>query len=101
MSYWPPALQAAVVDEAQRWHARRKRKTVPPWESWLVRALTEGVEEELARLGRAVMREALMQGWSEELQAECGWLDDGQAMLELALDAPTLAAERWNDLLDG
>lgn len=99
MSLWPPALIEAVLDEAARGPARRRRQPLPPWETWYRRALEEGIEDELARLGRAVMREAEMQGFSDELRAECGWLDDGLGMLELAATEPDAAYQRWNELL--
>jgi hypothetical protein len=69
------------------------------WDRWEARATEAGLAQELAALGRAVMREAVQHDWTPRLKAECGWLDEGQAMLELALrDAPA-AAERWDYLL--
>jgi len=46
------------------------------------------------------MREADQHGWSETLQAECGWNDDGAAMLELALRDEDAARTRWQHLLE-
>lgn len=71
-----------------------------PWDQWRTWAVADGVGEELADLGRAVIREADQHGWSEELQAECGWLDHGQAMIEQALRKPEEAHQRWQTLLD-
>ena len=39
-----------------------------------------------------MIREAWQHGWDEELRAECGWRDDGRAMLALALTDPKRAA---------
>jgi hypothetical protein len=48
----------------------------------------------------AVMREAVQHDWDEDLKAECGWQDDGQAMLALAIiDAPRVK-RRWEWLLE-
>ncbi len=46
------------------------------------------------------MREADQHGWSEELQAECGWSDGGEAMLALAAADPVAARARWAWLLE-
>jgi hypothetical protein len=71
-----------------------------PWDHWYQRAKAAGLGDVLAELGRAVMREADQHAWSEDLQAECGWKDDGAAMLALALDDPQRARERWQWLMD-
>ncbi len=70
------------------------------WDRWRLRAQEAGLPEDLAWLGRDVMREAVQHAWSEELKAECGWADEGQAMLELALRAPKKAEKRWQRLMD-
>jgi hypothetical protein len=71
-----------------------------PWDEWQHRARAAGVPEALASLGRAVIREAYQPTWSPELQSECGWDDDDDAMIELALcDAPG-AERRWSWLLE-
>lgn len=70
------------------------------WDRWRLRALDAGLSDDLAWLGRHVMREAVQHAWSEELRAECGWEDEGQAMLELALRAPRKARKRWQRLMD-
>jgi hypothetical protein len=72
----------------------------PLWDLWFQRAIEDGVEEDLASLGRSLIREANAQTWDEELRGECGWFDDGDAMLELALAAPDDAHARWRFLLD-
>jgi hypothetical protein len=71
-----------------------------PWDGWQHWAFAHGVSMELATLGRAVIREAWQRGWDEKLRAECGWRDDGRAMLALALSDPALAAITWTKLLD-
>jgi hypothetical protein len=70
-----------------------------PWDFWQTRALEAELARELAVLGRAVMREAAQHNWRPRLQAECGWNDDGEEMLELALSKPVQAAKRWEHLL--
>ena len=70
-----------------------------PWDFWQTRALETELANELAVLGRAVMREAVQHNWRPRLQAECGWNDEGEAMLELALSKPRQAAKRWEHLL--
>ena len=70
------------------------------WDRWKVASLAAGLSEDLAELGRAVMREAVQHDWAAGLQAECGWRDDGHAMLELAQRDGAAAARRWNFLLE-
>ena len=69
------------------------------WCEWCERALLRGLDEELAVLGRAVMREAFQHSWDIKLQEECGLIDDGAAMLDLAFSDPAKANERWEYLL--
>jgi len=71
-----------------------------PWDHWQHWAFAHGVPLDRATLGRAVIREAWQHGWDEELRAECGWRDDGRAMLALALTNPARAEARWSELLD-
>ena len=71
-----------------------------PWDFWEKRALARGVPPELANLGRAVMREADQHLWEPLLQAICGWEDEGEGMIELALIAPKHARFVWQKLLD-
>lgn len=70
-----------------------------PWDHWKKWALEDGVSKDLAELGRGLIREADQHCWSEALQAECGWADDGRAMIELALKHPEEARKRWLELL--
>lgn len=71
-----------------------------PWDFWEKRARARGLEQELAALGRAVMREAHQHQWTSCLQQLCGWEDEGEAMIELALAAPERANYLWGKLLD-
>jgi hypothetical protein len=71
-----------------------------PWDDWERRAVALGIPAELVQLGRDVMREADQHVWSEELQAECGWNDEGAAMLDQAQKLPGLARERWTYLME-
>jgi hypothetical protein len=101
-SFWPEQRTQAVLAEASRasWREPAGEDLEPLWERWFERAVEEGVEEDLASLGRSVIRECRTQRWGEERRAECGWFDDGDAMLELALVDPEQAEERWRLLLD-
>ena len=71
-----------------------------PWDEWQRRASAAGVPDALASLGRAAIREAYQHSWSPELQRECGWDDDGEAMIELALRDAAGAERRWSWLLE-
>ena len=71
-----------------------------PWDEWQGRARAAGVTEELAMLGRSVIREAYQHDWPAKLQSECGWDDDGEAMIELALKDPARADRRWRWLME-
>lgn len=70
-----------------------------PWDHWQRFALESGLAVELATLGRAVMREARQHAWCERLKKECGWGDDGRAMLARVLKHPARTAARWHWLL--
>jgi hypothetical protein len=101
-SYWPEAKTEAVLAEAARpsWVDGPPGRPEPLWERWYERAIEEGVDEELASLGRNVMRMAFDRLWDEELRAECGLLDEGEAMLDLAMYAPDRAEVHWRTLLE-
>lgn len=71
-----------------------------PWDFWETRALARGASRELAGLGRAVMREAHQHQWQSLLQKLCGWEDEGEAMIALALAAPDRARFFWEKLLE-
>lgn len=70
------------------------------WDRWESQARAAGLSEDLAGLGRAVMREAVQHAWEPEFQAECGWSDAGQQMLAWAQREPERAAARWQHLLE-
>ena len=71
-----------------------------PWDEWERFALAQGLERELAALGRLTVREAYQHQWDDRLKSLCGWRDDGQRMLRFALRSPAKARDRWNRLLD-
>ena len=79
---------------------RRDEQGRYAWDLWKERAATAEVEKELVQLGRDLMREAVQHDWSQQLKAECGWEDDGEKMLQLALQEPYRARNRWRFLLD-
>jgi hypothetical protein len=101
-SFWPEQVTEAVLAEATQLPglAPPPAGAAPLWERWFERALEEGVDEDLASLGRSVIQECCLQRWDEDLRAECGWFDDGEGMLELALLEPDVARTRWCQLLD-
>ncbi len=71
-----------------------------PWDHWKKWAVEDGVDEDLAQLGRLLIREADQHGWSLELKQECGWDDHGAEMLRLARTEPEKTRERWQYLLN-
>jgi len=71
-----------------------------PWDHWQRMALERGVPEELAALGRSVMREASQHEWGERLRSLCGWNDEGRRMIALALRSPKTARQRWSWLME-
>ena len=72
-----------------------------PWDHWVARARVDGVGEELAGLGRSLVREFFQHGWSPKLGPFCGYGDPaGARMIAFAKDVPEIAGERWQWLLD-
>jgi hypothetical protein len=71
-----------------------------PWDDWERWAIDQGLNPDLAGLGRAVIREASQHCWTDRLQSLCGWHDDGRRMLRLALRSPEKARKRWERLLE-
>ena len=71
-----------------------------PWDYWQRIALKRGVPEELATLGRSLMREADQHAWGERLRSLCGWNDEGRRMIALALRSPKTARQRWSWLME-
>lgn len=101
MSEWPEAMTQAVVAEAAQWaQPSAARSGDRPWDDWYKRAIAACVSAELAALGRAVMREAEVSDWQEDARIVCGWLDDGHAMIALALASPVRAEQTWSRLLE-
>lgn len=74
-----------------------------PWDEWERRALDAGLAPALAALGRSLMREADQHCWCWRLMAECGWNDEGRAMLARLLAHPRRTAARleWLYATDG
>jgi hypothetical protein len=70
-----------------------------PWDDWHRWAIAQGLNEDLAGLGRLLVREAYQHGWEPWLQSLCGWSDDGQALLALALRTPKAARRQWDILM--
>lgn len=70
-----------------------------PWDRWERWAMEQGLHRTLAGLGRSVIREAYQHQWDPHLKSLCGWRDDGQRMLEVALRRPAVAVARWSRLL--
>jgi hypothetical protein len=71
-----------------------------PWDDWHRWAIAQGLDEDLAGLGRLLIREAFNHDWSECLKSRCGWHDNGQRMAKLAWRSPATARRRWQRLLD-
>ena len=71
------------------------------WDDWQRYAIVAGVPDDLAALGRAVMREAYQHSWREELRDECGAgrEEGGESMIFEALEQPDWARSRWGWLL--
>lgn len=66
-----------------------------PYFRWVEKARSRGVPEDLVALGCRLMSQAAQNKWSGTLQKECGWRDAGDAMIELALQKPEHARQRW------
>jgi hypothetical protein len=69
-----------------------------PWDDWKVEALSRGVDQKMATLGRAIIRESYQNDWGN-FSSEVG-IKAGPAMIELALKYPKKAKKRWEHLLD-
>ena len=72
-----------------------------PWDHWERDALAAGLNQDLATLGRAVMREAYQHDWCEDLKYECGIdnPDTAAGMISCAKEQPFLVETRWQWLL--
>jgi hypothetical protein len=70
-----------------------------PWDHWHRWAIAQGLDEDLAGLGRLLVREAFNHDWPDWLKVACGWRDDGQVLLAYALRFPKAARRRWDILM--
>lgn len=68
------------------------------WDEWKDRAVRLGVAEDLAELGKSLMRDAYMQRWPDMVLTDCGWDDDGFAMLAMAREKPAETRRHWERL---
>ena len=72
-----------------------------PWDQWFTRAQNAGIAEDLAHLGRSLMREADQHGWAAELWERCGWTEESaDGMVRFALESPVLAKKHWDRLME-
>lgn len=72
-----------------------------PWDHWAARAKDAGVAENLAQLGRSVMRDADQHAWCRELWERCGWTEESAAgMIAYALRSPAEAKKQWEQLME-
>ena len=69
-------------------------------DDWYRRAVEAGVEVPVAALGKSLICKSTFQGWTAAQQADFGWYDDGQAMIDMALLLPELAMHTWQLLLE-
>jgi hypothetical protein len=69
-----------------------------PWDDWERYALACGLDADLAGQARLLIREAFQHDWPGWLRPLCGWDDDGQELLALALRAPRQARRQWDIL---
>lgn len=66
------------------------------WDDWENSALAAGIDDELAALGRQMMRESMERSWSKRITNEI----EGKLMLQSALQDAPLARTRWEHLLE-
>lgn len=71
-----------------------------PWDDWERWARAQGLDRDLAALGRLTIREAYQHQWDDRLKSLCGWRDDGRRMLRFGLRTPEKARQRWERLLE-
>ncbi len=70
-----------------------------PWDRWQIKALASGVDRDLTRLGRSLIRAGHQTDWGDHHPYEWGGADDGLEMLELALKDPQRAKSVWSRLI--
>ena len=96
-----PAIHQLVGDLDERITKMRDCKYGEyPWDRWAEGARKAGVDDELANLGRSLIREFYNHSWPSELAEICGYFDDGAGLIALALSNRELAARRWQRLVD-
>ena len=66
------------------------------WDHWETYALERGLDENLAALGRAVLREVVQHNWSPQMHRLC----NQDVLLELLLFAPALGERLCRVLLE-
>lgn len=69
---------------------------IPPWDFWEHRALQCGVPPRLAAMGRKVIAEWYQQGKDD---STLGDEADGEFMIDLCLDSPDEAEQRFREAL--
>ena len=89
--------QQPLAKIAQQTLSAAKQET---WDDWYHRAVEAGVEEPVAALGKSLICKSTVQGWTAAQQADFGWYDDGQAMIDIALLMPVPAMHTWQHLLE-
>ncbi len=98
--HWIDETEALDIDERQQ-HLAAAKPGEYPWDDWQRQALAAGVSDELANLGRAVMREADQHNWCDSLKYECGASheDSGKGMILESKECPDSCWIRWQWLL--
>jgi hypothetical protein len=91
-----PAVPAPRLDEGRVIGCEYRHY---PWDDWERWAVAQGLDRELAALGRLTIREAYQHQWDDRLKSLCGWGDDGQALLAHTLRFPKAARRQWDILL--
>jgi len=98
--YWIDESEAQDIEKRQI-HINAAKPGAYSWDNWQRQALAAGVSEELANLGRSVMREAYQHNWCDSLKYECGAGHEGcaQGMIPEAKVNPHSCRVRWHWLL--
>lgn len=72
-----------------------------PWDHWFTRARAAGLSDDLAHLGRSLMREADQHSWCRELWERCGWTEESaEGMIRFARTSPDVAKKHWGRLME-
>jgi hypothetical protein len=100
--HWIDESEAQAIDERQQ-RITAAKPSEYPWDDWQRQALAAGVSDELANLGRAVMREADQHNWCDSLKYECGISspdpDYARNLIEFVKEQPARYDARWRWLL--